>query len=74
MPKARDGESTRATPLLSLHVGGWGIFLVKILSASMCVLMGFFAFGTRFQSRHFARKDISWRVRNRMLNKIAIKR
>ena len=29
----------------------------------MCVLMGFYAFGTRFQSRLFARKDISWRVR-----------
>ena len=29
----------------------------------MCVLMGFYAFGTRFQSRFFARKDISWRVR-----------
>ena len=25
--------------------------------------MGFYAFGTRFQSRFFARKDISWRVR-----------
>ena len=25
--------------------------------------MGFYAFGTRFQSRLFARKDISWRVR-----------
>ena len=25
--------------------------------------MGFCAFGTRFQSRFFARKDISWRVR-----------
>ena len=33
------------------------------LSASMCVLMGLYAFGTRFQSRFFARKDISWRVR-----------
>ena len=25
--------------------------------------MGFYAFGTKFQSRFFARKDISWRVR-----------
>ena len=25
--------------------------------------MGFYTFGTRFQSRFFARKDISWRVR-----------
>ena len=29
----------------------------------MCILMCFYAFGTRFQSRFFARKDISWRVR-----------
>ena len=30
----------------------------------MCVFNGFFyAFGTRFQSRFFARKDIPWRVR-----------
>ena len=29
----------------------------------MCVLMGFYAFGTRFQSRFFDREDISWRVR-----------
>ena len=25
--------------------------------------MGFYAFGTRFQSQFFARKDISWRVK-----------
>ena len=25
--------------------------------------MGFYAFGTRFQSRFFARKDVSWRAR-----------
>ena len=29
----------------------------------MCVLTSFYAFGTRFQARAFARKDISWRVR-----------
>ena len=29
----------------------------------MCVLIGFYAFGTRFQSRFFAREDIPWRVR-----------
>ena len=45
--------------------GGKGVSPEKILnfSASMCVLMGFYAFGNRFQSRIFARKDISWRVR-----------
>ena len=32
--------------------------------ALLCAfLMGFYAFGTRFQSRFFARTDISWRVR-----------
>ena len=36
----------------------------EIFSASMCVFNGFFMrFGTRFQSRFFARKDTSWRVR-----------
>ena len=34
-----------------------------MFSASMCVLMGFYAFWTRFHLRFFARKDISWRVR-----------
>ena len=29
----------------------------------MCVFNVFYAFGARFQSRFFARKDISWRVR-----------
>ena len=29
----------------------------------MCVLKGFYGLVTRFQSRFFARKDISWRVR-----------
>ena len=29
----------------------------------MCVFNVFYAFGTRFQSRFFARKDISWRAR-----------
>ena len=39
----------------------------------MCVLMGFYAFGTGFQSfwsQSFARKDISCRMRNQMLDKI----
>ena len=35
----------------------------EFLALLCAFLMGFYAFGTRFQSRFFARKDISWRVR-----------
>ena len=35
----------------------------EFLALLCAFLMGFYAFGTRFQSRYFARKDISWRVR-----------
>ena len=60
---AREGESTRGGPLLSL--GGLGGFprYFEFLALLCAFLMGFYAFGTRFQSRFFARKDISWRVR-----------
>ena len=52
-----------------------------ILGASMCVLMGFilmgfFVFGTSFQSfwsRSFARKDITCHARNLMLDKICFR-
>ena len=37
--------------------------ILKFLTLLCAFLMGFYAFGTRFQSRLFARKDISWRVR-----------
>ena len=47
------GESTR---------GGLGENF-EFLTLLCAFLMGFYAFGTRFQSRFFARKDISWRVR-----------
>ena len=61
MPTAREGESTRGG--LPLSLGGLlrenFDFLVLLCAFSM----GFYAFGTRFQSRYFARKDISWRVR-----------
>ena len=51
-------------------------FFLLILGASMCVLMEFYAFGTRFQSfwsHSFARKDISCHARNRMLDKIVFR-
>ena len=35
----------------------------EFLALLCAFLMGFYAFGTRFQSRFFARKNISWRVR-----------
>ena len=35
----------------------------EFLALLCAFLMGFYAFGTRFQSRFFARKYISWRVR-----------
>ena len=61
----RGGEHERGTPPHVRGVRGSPPpprnFL--IFSASMCVLMGFYAFGTRYQSRFFARKDISLRMR-----------
>ena len=56
MPTAREGESTRGGLPLSL-----GNF--DFLTLLCAFLMGFYAFGTIFQSRFFARKDISWRMR-----------
>ena len=43
----------------------------KFLSAFMCVLMGFYAFWTRFN--RFGHKDISCRVRIQMLDKIVFR-
>ena len=49
-------------------VGGGGLGgipreIFEFLALQCAFLMGFYAFGTRFQSRFIARKDISWRVR-----------
>ena len=35
----------------------------EFLALLCAILMGFYAFGTRFQSRFFARKDTFWRLR-----------
>ena len=62
MPTAREGESTRG----GLSLGGLGGISrenFEFLALLCAFFMGFYAFGTRFQSRFFARKDISWRVR-----------
>ena len=56
-PMAREGgEHERG-------LGGLPLEKNEFLALLCAFLMGFYAFGTRFQSRFFARKDISWRVR-----------
>ena len=65
MPTAREGESTRGGLPLSLGVSPpppprENFDFLALLCA---FLKGFYAFGTRFQSLFFARKDISWRMR-----------
>ena len=56
---AREGESTRGGLPLSLG----GLPREIFFSAFCAFIMGFYAFGTRFQSRVFAKKYISWRMR-----------
>ena len=52
------------TPLLLLGgLGGLPRENFEFLALLCAFLMGFYAFGTRFQSRCFARKDFSWRMR-----------
>ena len=66
MLTAREGESTRGDPRPPLSLGWLGGLPrenFEFLALLCAFLMGFYAFGTRFQSRFFARKDISWRVR-----------
>ena len=64
MPTAREGESTRGgPPPLVMGVKGFPRENFEFLALLYAFLMGFYAFGTRFQSRFFARKDITWRVR-----------
>ena len=65
MPTTREGESTRGGIPLSLWgLGGLPRENFEFLALLCAFLMGFYAFGIRFQSRFlFARKDISWRVR-----------
>ena len=50
-------------PLSSGGLGGLPRENFEFLALLCAFLMGFYAFGTRFQSRFFARKYISWRVR-----------
>ena len=66
MPTAREVESTRVGPFPPFVSGVRGSppkKINKFLALLCAFLMGFYAFGTRFQSRFFARKDISWRMR-----------
>ena len=54
------GGSTSGNPL---SLGGLPRENFEFLALLFAFLMGFYAFGTIFQSRFFAREDISWRVR-----------
>ena len=58
MPMAREG-----TPPLVRGLGGLPRENFEFLALLCAFLMCFYAFGTRFQSGFFARKDIFWRVR-----------
>ena len=68
--ECRRHERGSSKGALSFSLSGLPLRKCWIFSAFMCVLMGFYAFWTRFQSWLFARKDISCPVRNRMRNKI----
>ena len=59
----RGGEHERGTPPLVRGLGGLPRENFEFLALLCAFLMCFYAFGTRFQSRFFARKDIFWRVR-----------
>ena len=66
MPTAQEGESTRVRPFPPLVIGVRGSppkKKIEFLALLCAFLMGFYAFGTRFQSRFFARNNISWGVR-----------
>ena len=58
------GESRRGGLALSLWgLGGLPRENFEYLALLCAFFMGFYAFGDRFQSRFFAIKDISWRVK-----------
>ena len=59
----RGGEHERGTPPLVRGLGGLPRENFEFLALLCAFLMCFYAFGARFQSRFFARKDIFWRVR-----------
>ena len=61
MPTAREAESKRGGLPLSLE--GLPRENFEFLALHCAFLIGFYVFGTRFQSRFFDREDISWRVR-----------
>ena len=54
MPTAREGgEHERATPPLIKGVRGFPPNFFEVLALLCAFLMGFYAFGTRFQSQFF---------------------
>ena len=56
------GEHVRVTVPLVRGLGGLPQENFEFLALLCAFLMGFYAFGTRLQTRFFDRKDISWRV------------
>ena len=58
----RGGEHERVTLPLVRGVMGLPQENFEFLALLCAFLMGFYAFGTRLQTRFFDRKDISWRV------------
>ena len=56
------GEHERVTLPLVRRVRGLPQENFEFLALLCAFLMGFYAFGTRLQTRFFDRKDISWRV------------
>ena len=60
--RTRGGEHERVTLPLVRGVRGSPQENFEFLALLCAFLMGFYAFGTRLQTRFFDRKDISWRV------------
>ena len=57
------GEHERGIPPSRQGVRGYPQENFEFLALLCAFLMGFYAFGTIFQSRFFARNDLSWRWR-----------
>ena len=72
MPTAREGESTRGGPLSLGGLGGLPRENFDFLALLCAFLTGFYAFGTRFQLRLFARDFLRVRKPNAKQNRFQI--